>query len=276
MLFALTRATTFATSFGIGAAHAVEPTMDASLSASYWGLGTKVVAHPGLKFALWNKPDNILFSDTFLHAQVGVELTPAYARLVPTITFSPIAVLELQVHYAASTWFGSFSTLKAFDDPDAVYSDAALAEIDGEAGFGHRVGGEATLQAKAGPMVIALWGDAERWSVTPFAGRTGAYFFESERELLFAWDETYLSGNGVLLYEHTLNEEKGQVFRVGAIGNYSTALTTQDVLFRAGLLGTYSPSEHWTFVVIAQPYLISRAFPTTFPPYLGAQVRWKL
>lgn len=266
----------FALSVASSLALAAEPTMEASLSASYWGLGSKIVARPGLKFPLWNKPDNILFSDTFLHAQLGVEVTPAYARIVPTVTFSPIAVLELQAHYAAFTYFGTFSTIKAFDDPQAVYDDPTLATIDGKPGGGQRVGGEATLQAKAGPMVIALWGDAERWSASPFSGRTGCCYYESEREMLFAWEETYLSGNGVLLYEHAFDAEKGKVMRVGVMANYNATVVTEDVLFRAGLLATYSPTKHWTAVLVAQPYLISRAYPTTFPPYLAAQIRWKM
>lgn len=254
----------------------LEPTMGASLSASYWDLGTKVAAKPGLKLPLWNQPDSVLFADTSLHGEVSLELTPAYARVVPTLTFSPIAVLELSAHYAASGWFGTFSTIKPFDSPAAAATEEALAELDGQTGFGQRVGGEVTLQAKAGPVIVALWGSGERWWTEPSGGRSGCCFYESERELLFAWEETYLSGNGVLLYERTLDADAGRAFRVGSITNYSRAQTTEDVLLRSGLIGTYSTSAHWTFVLLAQPYLRSRTHDAAFPPFMAAQARWKM
>lgn len=254
---------------------AAEPTFNASLSASYWGLGIQGKAGPGVKFALWNQPENILFKDTFLKAELKVQLSPAYARLVPTITFSPIAVLEIEAHYAGSVYFGSFSTIKSFASPDADYADAELEKLTGEAGTGQRGGGTVTLQGAAGPMLFAIWGEAERWSTTPFDGRDGCCFFESERELLFAWEETYFSANGVVLYERVVDADKGAKFRIGNMTNYQTAVVTGDELLRSGLITVYSFDRHWTALLVVQPYLKSRAWPT-FPPYVGAQVSYSL
>lgn len=255
-------------------AHAAEPTFDAALGVSYWGLGLRGAVRPGLKQPLWNQEGSLLFSDTFLHGYVGLEVTPAYARVVPTVVFSPIAVLEVTAHYAYSGWFGTFSTLKAFDRPDADYSDPVLAEMTGAPGTGHRYGGEVTLQGKAGPVIVALWGNAEHWVANPVGGRDGCCFYESERELLFGWEENYVAGNGVALYEADLGE--GRKLRVGNVTNWSKALSTDDVLLRSGLLAAYTMDEHWTFVLLSQPYLISRVYTTAFPPYTAGQVRWSM
>jgi hypothetical protein len=118
------------------------------------------------------------------------------------------------------------------------------------------------------------WSDLERWWTTPFAGRDGCCFYEPERELLFAWEETFVSGNGVLLYEVVFDREKGSLLRIGDMTNYQTALATGDELLRTGLLAAWSPNRHWTAAFIARPYLISRAWPEPLPPYLAAQVRW--
>ena len=254
---------------------AAEPMFNASLSASYWALGAQLEAAPGVKFALWNQPDNILFTDTFLKAEMRLVVSPAYARLVPTIIFSPIAVLEIEAHYAGSVYFGSFSTIKSFASPDADYAEVELDKLTGQAGAGQRGGGTVTLQGAAGPMLFAIWGEAERWSTTPFDGRDGCCFFEAEREVLMAWEDTFLSANGVVLYERTINADKGSKFRIGNMTNYQTAVATGDELLRTGLITVYTVDRHWTALLVVQPYIISRAWPT-FPPYVGAQVNYSL
>jgi hypothetical protein len=255
-------------------AGAVEPILEASLGATVFSLGAGARVAPGLKWSLWNDPDNILFADTFLKAEVGVELTPVYTRAVPRLIFSPLAVLELSVHYAGTAYFGTFNGLVPFDSPDAPYSEVFFDNSEPIPGSSHRVGGNATLQAQVGPVIVVLWGDAERWTATPFSGREGCCYFEPERELMFNWEETYIGTGGVALYEVVFNKELGQLLRVGNMTNYQTALGTGDELLRSGLLAAYSPDKHWTVALMAQPYFISRQWPDPFPPYIATQVRW--
>ncbi len=258
----------------LATAEAAESMLEASLGGSVFSLGAGLRVAPGMKWSLWNQPDNVLFSDTFLKAEVGVELTPVYVRAVPKLTFSPIAVLEMSVHYAGSAYFGVLNGLVPFDSPDAPYTEAFFDTTEPIPGSSHRVGGNTTLQAQVGPIILVVWGDAERWTATPFDGREGCCFFEPERELLFGWDETYLGAGNVLLYEIALDRANGRLLRVGNMGNYQTALSTGDELLRTGLLAAYSPNKHWTAAVIVQPYLISRQWPDPVPPYMAAQVRW--
>lgn len=255
-------------------AGAAEPMLEASLGGSIFSAGAALRVAPGMKWALWNQPDNVLFSDTFLKAEVGVDLTPVYVRAVPKITFSPIAVMEMSVHYAGSAYFGTFNGMVPFDSPDAQFSEAFFDTVQPIPGSSHRVGGNTTLQAQVGPIILVVWGDAERWVAEPFEGREGCCFFEPERELLFGWEETFLGTGDVLLYEVAFDKEKGHLLRIGNMTNYQTALSTGDELLRTGLLAAYSPNRHWTAAVIVQPYLISRQWPEPFPPYIAAQVRW--
>ncbi len=255
-------------------AKAAEPMLEASLGAAAFSLGVAARVAPGMKWSLWNQPDNVLFSDTFLKAEVGFDLSPVYVRAVPKITFSPLAVLEVSVHYAGSAYFGTFTGMVPFDSPDAPYTEAFFDTAEPIPGTSHRVGGNTTLQAQVGPIIVVVWNDLERWTATPFEGREGCCFFEPERELLFAWEETYVGVGDVLLYEVVFDKAKGRLLRVGNMTNYQTALTTGDELLRTGLLAAYSPDKHWTGALVVQPYLISRQWPDAVPPYIAAQVRW--
>jgi hypothetical protein len=124
------------------AAMAATPMLEASLAASVFNLGVAARVAPGMKFSLWNQPDNILFSDTFLKTEVGVDLTLVYARVVPKVTFSPIAVLEMSAHYGGSVYFGTFNGIVPFATPDAPNNEALFDTLHPEPGQSHRVGGQ--------------------------------------------------------------------------------------------------------------------------------------
>jgi hypothetical protein len=116
----------------------VKPSVSAALGASCWGLGLRGRVTPGLKVALWNEPGSLLFSDTFLRVEVELASSPSFGRVIPTVVFSPIAVLKLSAHAAYTGGYETFSTIKVFDDQDAVEDDPTLAGLENHAGAGWR------------------------------------------------------------------------------------------------------------------------------------------
>ena len=53
----------------------------------------------------------MLFGDTFVQVECICQFTPAYAQVGPSVTFSPIAILDLSAQYIVSPYFGTFSSM---------------------------------------------------------------------------------------------------------------------------------------------------------------------
>ncbi|RME22074.1 MAG: hypothetical protein D6798_16690 [Deltaproteobacteria bacterium] len=259
------------------AALELHPAMKADLGVSYWDEGLKLSATPGLQSdPLWGDPDSLLFGSTFLRLEVLAEATPSYARLGPQIVFSPIAILEVSAHYLGSAYFGTFSSIKGFDDPGVVYTDELLDTRPRDAGLGTRWGGEATLQGKVGPVVVAAWGVVRRWDTFPGDGVEGSYFWEPQAELLLAMHDWTWTVDGVVLYEHVFEAHAGRKLYVGGVFDRSTSVESGDTYMRAGLLGNLSLNESWGVLLTVQPYLEDRVYTRPLPPYVAARVRWTL
>lgn len=259
-------------------AHALDlqPALKVDLAASYWDEGAKLVALPGVQAGLWGQPDSLLFGDTFLRLEALAEVTPSYGRLGPQLVFSPIAIFEMSAHYVGSAYFGTFSSIKGFDNPDAVYTTELLDTLDRDSGLGTRWGGDATLQGKVGPIIVASWGVLRRWHTVPGADVSGAYFWEPQAELLLAMDDWTWSINGVVLYEHVFDADIGRKLYIGGVIDRSAAVETGDVYARAGLLGNFAIDDVWSVLVTVQPYIQDRVYTSAFPPYAAFRVRWQL
>lgn len=250
-----------------------DPMLRADLAASYWDEGAKVAAYPGLQAHLWGAEDSVLFGSTFLRLEGVASVTPSYARLGPRVTFSPIAVMELSAHYLGSAYFGTFSSIKGFDDPAVVYDDDALdASVRGP-GLGSVWGVEATLQAKVGPVVVASFGDLKGWDVWPADRVVGEYWWEPESELLLSRHDHTWGLNGVLLYEHVFDEERGRKLYAGAMYSQAQSLDTKDAWRRVGPMVNFSLDRRWSFLLLTQAYVEDRIYTTPLPPYVGVRVR---
>lgn len=252
----------------------LQPTLDTSLSASYFPEGLLVRVRPGLKLPLWNHEGSLLFSDTWVRGRLVAEATPSFGRVGPELGFSPIAVLELRVNYQASAYFGTFSSVKPLGTADAVATDAVLEALPNHTGFQHRVVTEATLQGKVGPVVAAVWGGPQWWWTTSDAERRGDFWWEPETELVMAWDERVLSGGAVVLYQHDSTKVDGRQFFVGGYGEARTAESTDDRIVRAGLMGVLVPDRRFSLVALVLAQVEHRIEPTPFPPYLALQFAW--
>ena len=209
-------------------ASAAEFTNNASVAASYWSLGLRFAATPGVKFPLWNQEDSVLFSDTALKVECICQFTPAYARIGPSVTFSPIAIFDLSAHYVASPYFGTFASLIGFDDPDTEWSvenlDAAIEAGNRGTGYATRWGTSATLKAKAGPVIVAFNGQLQGWDVNPADNVVGDYIYEPELDLMIEREDISLGTTGVLLYDKALSEDRQ--LRVGVMNSTSKAFGT--------------------------------------------------
>jgi hypothetical protein len=260
----------------IATAAAAEFTMNASVAASYWPLGLRVDTSPGVKVPLWNQEGSVLFGDTALTVECLCQFTPSYVRVGPKVTFSPIAVLDLSAHYTVSPYFGTFTSLIAFDDPDIIWSDAVLnAETDaGNRGTGmaRRWGTSATLKAKVGPVIVAGNGELRGWSFTTSDNVVGEYIYEPETDLLLTRTDTTLSTTGVLLYEKVLSEDK--TMRAGVMDSYTAAMTAGGSMHRLGPMATLSTAGgKWNYLLLLQAQLDHRVH-EVFPPYTALRVQW--
>lgn len=254
-----------------------KPMLRADLAASYWDEGAKIAAYPGVQKRLWGEDGSMLFGDTFLRIEGVASVTPSYARLGPRVTFSPIAIFEISAHYLPSAYFGTFSSIKGFDDPDVVYTDEVVdASVRGP-GLGTVGGGEATLQGKVGPVVAAVFGEAKSWWVKPADRVVGDYWWEPESELLLARQDVTLALGAVALYEHVMDEEVGRKIYLGAMYSQSSSVETGDRYVRVGPMVNMSFSTRWSLLVLTQAYLVDRIYTEPLPPYIGLRLRhtWK-
>ena len=259
-------------------AAAWEPVLKADLSATYWGIGLAASVTPGVQQRLWGEDGSLLFGDTFVRAEWIGYLTPAYGRTGPKVTFSPIAIFETSASCLGGYYFGNFSTITGFGHPADPYDpgalEARLAYRDD--GWNTRCGADATLQAMVGPVIAAAWGGAERWTTWPGERVRSDYFFEPEVEVLISMDDTFWHTDGVLLYQILFDEAKGRTLVVGDMTTWRASADTGDRLLRTGLMAVYSPKAAWTVLFLLQPYLWSRTYGVPLPPYVAAQVGWKM
>ncbi len=256
---------------------AVETVFDANIAASYWPIGLRVAASPGIKIPLWNQEDSVLFGDTSLKATCYCQATPAYARVGGEVTFSPIAVLDLGGRYAYSPYFGTFSSVIGFTGPEEVWTDAVLdAKIDaGERGTGWATtwGAFATLKAMVGPVIIAANGDLTGWDMRPDDSVVvGDYIYEPQLDLLIARQDQVLATTSVLLFDKSDDDDRGM--RVGVMDSYSRAFATAATIHRVGPMVTLdTQGGKWSYLLLAQAQLDHRV-ESMFPPYTAVRVKY--
>lgn len=254
----------------------LQPVLDVDLGASYWDEGAKIAAYPGVQTHLWGAEDSLLFGSTFLRLDAVASATPSYARLGPRLTFSPIAILETSAWFLPTAYFGTFSSIKGFDDPDAIYTDELLDNLERGPGWGTLWGAEATVQARLWHLVAASWGTVQGWDITAADRITGQYFWEPESELLIGFQDLTWSLNVVLLYEHVFDEELGRKLYLGGVYAQSTSVQTTDSFMRSGLLSNFALNRQWGFLLTVQAYLDDRVYTSPFPPYVALRARWTM
>lgn len=262
----------------VGIAAAVEPRIEASLGASGWALGLRGQFRPGFTQHLWGADDDILFKDTYVRGLAEVSLTPSYGRVGAEIGFSPIAVFETRAHVAFSEYFGTFSSIIGFEDPEAAPTAEALQrEADlgfRDHGWGVRFGGGATLQAQFGPIVIYTDGTLRHWITHPGPAVRGSYFYEPEISLMLAFEDTSFEGLGLLGYELP-DARADRLLLLGSGTLWSFSTVAGDESLKTGLAGVYRfGGSRWQIIGLVAPYLVDRSFTTPLPPYVAGLATW--
>lgn len=130
--------------------------------------------------------DNVLLSDAWVEAGADLTVTPTYVAVGPRLEVKPLAVLIFGVTYEYIGYFGVLNALMPFSSTQADYWEDTLDEL-GAAGrnvssSGGRLLLDATLQGKAGPIVIR---DALRGTLLHMALPEGdTMFYDATTDLL--------------------------------------------------------------------------------------------
>jgi hypothetical protein len=256
----------------------LEPSASASLGASYWYDGVQAEGAASLRLPFWERREGDLFGDSGLKASAITSVSPSYVRVGPKITLAPLAILNVSAWYQRSVYFGTFTSLIGFEDPNATHTpeELELATLRGERRGGTQTsfGGSATLQGKVGPVIFAVVGETTFWRMHQVELR-GDYYFEPESSVLLATQDQTWGTTAVLAAERSL--EGDRVMRVGLINTQVLAVETGDENIRLGPLWTLdTEGGRWGYVVLAQAHVRDRDFPGVLPPFVAAQVthRW--
>lgn len=255
--------------------------LEHQLAASWFPKGLRYAVRAENRLPLWNRPESVLFEETYLGAGAAVELTPAYARVGPSVTFAPIAVFDVTVEALWSGYFGTFSGVTDFDTADADYSEAAFTRPEVEArrraGHGWRFGASPTLKARVGKVIVALPQDFRHFRMQIPAGATGAYWYEPEYDALLAWNDTLMVNQALAFWSfRDATDADPRRLWLGLNFTHQYVFGTEERQVKLGPMLVWKPGRGPvvpTIVVFAQAYLAARTHPT-FPPYLAAAAIW--
>jgi hypothetical protein len=260
---------------GAGATE-LQPVADTTLGVTSWRTGVQADLRYGVRLPLFEQEGNPLLQGTGLKALGTLALTPSYLRAGGRLSFSPLAIFDVHVHGGLDRYFGNFDTLVGYDHPGAnpgsTEEIAQMVESSGNraAGGGFHVGAQAVIKLKVGPVVLLSSLDVVHWNEN--AEVDGDWFFEREKEVLlrFGGDQS-LDGNVLVLYQHDLSETRW--IRAGSFTTLRGGLGSGDRVLRSGLLlsrGGGAISHN----LIVQPYLISRSYEMTSPPYVAYALKY--
>jgi hypothetical protein len=247
-----------------------EPVTNATVAASSGRVGLQADLQYGVRFPMFEKEDSTLFQGTGLKTLATVSLSPSHGRVGGRLSFTPMAIMDINVHGAYDRYFGNFQTVVGYPSADFNYGtndDIAeyVEETSNQAvGSGHHYGAHFVLKAKAGPVIVLASTDVTHWNVT--SDVQGDWFFEREKELMLAFEsDNVVDFNGLALYQLDLNKDRW--IRMGSFTTWRKALVSDDELLRTGVLCSYSGGGAVSHNVVVQPYLKDRAYDSALPLY---------
>lgn len=256
-------------------ARALDPVLEWTLSAAGFSAGGETSVTAGVRQPLWDREGSLLLNDTYAQAHGVVMVTPAFSRGAVEVAFQPAAVFELRLGYGLVAYYGTFSAILPYQDPDAAYDAEAREGRDRTWGWSQRASIQPTLRAKVGPIAVLGWTTARWEQVHPADFQEDLdYWYQPELGLMVAPDDWTLDHNALVLYDLPVD---GPTVFAGIYGTARQALGTDDLSARVGPAVVWqTPNEHWTFYGIVQPYITSRTYTEPFPPFLAARVQYTL
>jgi len=107
---------------------------------------------------LYDPGDSLIKSGNYVGVGIAPILTPGLMRLGVTAKVQPLAIFKLELKWEYINFFGNFDLLQSWDDPDADFSDTAIADR-GEAGLNYASDGwqatiDAELRARIGALIV--------------------------------------------------------------------------------------------------------------------------
>lgn len=171
------------------------------LVVRYNSLGLEDMLDIRYRLRLYKRSD-ILYRDAHIGLGFTPSISPAQARIGPSLVIKPLAVLTLTVGYHYSIWFGNFDFLQSYTSPRAPYSDSDLDREDKNgrsyATTGHEAHLGVNLIAKVGPIVISNDLNAFYHDQDLRAGDTA--FYEARYDMMVRDRGWLLSNDTNLLY----------------------------------------------------------------------------
>jgi hypothetical protein len=247
-----------------------KPVTNATVAASSGRIGLQADLQYGVRFPMFEKEDSALFQGTGLKTLATASISPSHGRVGGRLSFTPLAIMDVNIHGAYDQYFGNFQTVVGYPSADFNYGSnddiAAYVEDTGNqaVGSGHHYGAHLVLKAKAGPVIVLASTDVTHWDVNSQV--EGDWFFEREKELMLAFEgDNVIDFNGLALYQLDLSEDRW--LRLGSFTTWRKAFASEDELLRSGVLCSYSGGGAVSHNLVAQPYLKDRAYDSPFPIY---------
>lgn len=249
---------------------------------TWWGKGLRLAVRAEDQVdAPWRQPGHLLLDAAFVAPGMYGEITPAYARIGPRIHVQPAAVFDVSVEALYTNFFGTFNGVTDFPSSTADYSEEALdaEETLARAGRSHgwRFGVSPSLQAKVGPVIVALPTDIYAYHQDVPPGARGPTWYEPQLDALVRWDDVSIGSSAIAFFEAKAETDEDARFAwVGLHYYHQYVLGTEDRQQKLGPMFVGKPLRaSWcpTTVFMAQAYLQAPTRPI-LPPYLAIALVW--
>jgi hypothetical protein len=242
-------------------------------------LGAQYIFEEEVRFPLWGS-DNPLLRDAAVSVFAHAELTPSFPRVGPVVRIAPVAFWDATFRLWGTWYFGAFSSILPFDDPEAAATAevkrAVVASGARSGGLGIRADAETRLKGKVGPVIAVLEVSYRRHHVEAFETDLD-YFWEPTEMLLVPADGAVLNRNAYLFGElRKPTAEDDRKLWIGAVAFWQLALGTQDENLRIGPVAFWKPAvgpNVPTMIIGSQAWVESR-FVEPLPPYTFVAASW--
>lgn len=240
------------------------------VGVAYWPAGLQGIVEAELRTPLVRAP-GVVWQDSAISLIGHAEITPAFPRVGAMLRIAPIAVWDATLRVYGTYYFGDFSAVTPFDDPDT----AATAEVK-QAHADERVPGwdlredlDTRLKLKGGPFIVIAEVEARHHDTTTASGPP-PYLWDPTEMLLIPGTDAWVLHRHLFLMEEFVPKQ----LYVGMYGVWSTSYGTGDENLRLGPLVMAKPGPRWPMVYAGlQPWIESR-FIETLPGYAFFAVNW--
>ena len=107
---------------------------------------------------LYDPGDSLVMSGNYVGVSLAPILTPGLMRLGVALKLQPLAIFKLEAKWEYVNFFGNFDLLQSYPDPDADFSDSAIAD-GGDAELNYATDGwqatiDGELRARFGALIV--------------------------------------------------------------------------------------------------------------------------